>query len=77
MDAESQLDYAYARHLLLIRKRKILRAQIEKLETLPIGADAFKTDLDKLIAELAKSKEESDKKKKKEADEEDDLYAEF
>lgn len=77
VEAESQLDYAYAKHLSLIHKRKVLRAQIEKLEKLPIGADAFKDDLAKLIADLEKSKEESEKKRREEAEEEDDLYAEL
>ncbi|KAI2501097.1 hypothetical protein MHU86_13388 [Fragilaria crotonensis] len=64
-------------HLLLIHKRKVLRAQIQKLETLPIGADAFKDDLTKLIADLEKSKQESEQKRKEEQEEEDDLYAEL
>ena len=77
VDAESQLDYALAKHLQLIRKRKLIRVQIEKLETLPIGADSFKDDLDKLISDLAKSEEETARRRKQEVEEEDDLYAEL
>jgi hypothetical protein len=50
MEAESQLDYTYAKHLLLIRKHKSLRSQIEKLEQLPVGAEAFQDDLNQWIA---------------------------
>lgn len=78
VEAESQLDYVLAKHLQLVRKRKLLRAQIEKLESLPIGADAFKEDLDKLIADLAQSEEETARRRKQEAEEDDDdLYAEL
>ena len=56
VEAESQLDYAYAKHAQIIRKRKILRAQIEKLEKLPVGYDTFKKDLEKLISDLTSSK---------------------
>ena len=52
MEAESQLDYTYAKHLLLIRKQKLLRSQIETLEQLPVGAEAFDDDLKKWITNL-------------------------
>jgi hypothetical protein len=55
VEAESQMDYAFAKHLQLIRKRKLLRAEIDRLEKLPVGADAFKDDLDKFIADLEES----------------------
>ena len=54
----------------LIQKRKVLRAQIDKLEVLPIGADAFQEDLDKLIVELEKSRKENEKEQKAAAAEE-------
>jgi hypothetical protein len=53
MESESQLDFTYAKHLLLIRKQKLLRSQIEKLEQLPVGAEAFQEDLNRWIANLA------------------------
>lgn len=70
VDAESQYDYAYAKHMQLIQKRKVLRAQIDKLEVLPIGADAFQEDLDKLIVELEKSRRANEKEQKAAAAEE-------
>jgi len=59
VDAEAQLDYAYAKHAQIIRKTKILRREIETLEKLPVGYDAFKEDLEKLISDLEKSKAEN------------------
>jgi len=56
IDAEAQLDYACAKHAQIVRKTKILRKEIETLEKLPVGYDAFKDDLEKLISDLEKSK---------------------
>ena len=59
-DLESQMEFAYAKHRQLMRQREILRVQTETLRDLPVGVDAFKEDLEKLIAEMEKSQENRD-----------------
>jgi len=50
-DLESQMEFEYAKHTQLLRQHDIIRAQIEVLETLPVGMEAFKEDLGLLIAD--------------------------
>jgi hypothetical protein len=49
-DLEEQMEYAYAKHMQLIKRHNILEAQTAFLEDLPVGWDAFKDDFEKLIA---------------------------
>jgi hypothetical protein len=49
-DLEEQMEYAYAKHMQLIKRHSIVEAQTSVLEELPVGWDAFKDDFEKLIA---------------------------
>ena len=52
-DLEAQMEYAYAKHMLLVKKRRELQQQHEVLKDLPVGIEAIQEDLDKLIASSA------------------------
>ena len=52
-DLEAQMEYAYAKHMLLVKKRRELRQQHKKLKGLPVGIEAIQKDLDELIASAA------------------------
>jgi hypothetical protein len=45
LDLETQMEYAFAKHMLLVKKQKLLRAQYDVLKDLPVGIDAIKDDL--------------------------------
>ncbi|GKY93871.1 hypothetical protein MPSEU_000354000 [Mayamaea pseudoterrestris] len=45
LDLETQMEFAYAKHMMLLRKQKLLRAQYDVLKDLPVGIDAIKDDL--------------------------------
>jgi hypothetical protein len=45
-DLEAQLEYAYAKHIQLMKKQKELNLQAKILAKLPVGVNAFKEDLE-------------------------------
>jgi hypothetical protein len=45
LDLETQMEYAFAKHLQLVRRQKLLRLQYKALENFPVGIDAIKDDL--------------------------------
>jgi hypothetical protein len=47
-ELEASMEYAFAKHMLLVRRRKELQAQFKVLSTLPVGIEALQEDLDKL-----------------------------
>lgn len=49
-DATAQMEFAYAKQLKLRREQEVVRAKIEVLEKLPVGADAYREDLERLTA---------------------------
>lgn len=49
-DLEQQMEYAYAKHMQVIKRHNILEAQTTVLEELPVGWDAFKDDFEMLLA---------------------------
>ena len=60
-DLEAQMEFAYAKHILLQKRHELLMAQYDHLETLPVGFDAFEEEYKKFIGE----KEENIEDKKK------------
>ena len=57
-DLEAQMEYAYAKHMQLVKRQKELRSQAKVLETLPVGIEAFKEELEALDAAAAADGEE-------------------
>lgn len=55
-DLEAQMEYAYAKHMQVCQEHEIVKEKIEVLEKLPVGYDAFKDDLEKLIAQEGEKK---------------------
>jgi len=49
IELEASMEYAYAKHMLLSNRRKELQRQQEVLETLPVGIEAIRGDLEKLV----------------------------
>jgi hypothetical protein len=49
-ELEASMEYAFAKHMLLVRRRKELQAQYKVLEALPVGIEALQEDLEKLGA---------------------------
>jgi hypothetical protein len=47
-DLEASMEYAFAKHMLLVKRGKELRAQQKVLETLPVGLEAIEEDLKKI-----------------------------
>lgn len=45
-DLEAQMEYAYAKHMQLVKRQKELQLQAKVLETLPVGIEAFKEELE-------------------------------
>ena len=45
---EAEMDYAFAKHMQLMAKGRLLRVQYETLENLPVGIEAIQEDLDRL-----------------------------
>jgi hypothetical protein len=56
VDMEEELDFAYARHVILMAKQKKLRAAYEHLEQLPIGLEALEDDLKDFIVQCYKDR---------------------
>ena len=50
-DLESQLDFALAKHLQVVRERELIKEQTKHLKELPVGVEAFEEDLAKLVNE--------------------------
>jgi hypothetical protein len=48
-DLTAQMEFQYAKHLQLTRDHEIVKTKISTLKELPVGMDAFKDDLDKLM----------------------------
>jgi hypothetical protein len=46
---EAEMDYAFAKHLQLMAKQRLLRVQYETLENLPVGITALQDELDQLL----------------------------
>lgn len=61
-DLNSQMEFAYAKHLLLVRKHEIAKARIRVLKDLPVGIDACRDDLDKMISEESEKKPAGEQK---------------
>jgi hypothetical protein len=47
-ELEASMEYTFAKHMLLVKKRKQLQAQHKVLEKLPVGIEAIQEDLEKL-----------------------------
>ena len=48
LELEASMEYAYTKHVLLMQRQKELAAQHKVLETLPVGLEAIKEELEKL-----------------------------
>lgn len=48
-DANAEMEFQYAKHLLLTKEHEIIKAKIERLKELPVGVDAFKEELDECM----------------------------
>ena len=48
VDLEAQMEYAYAKHMLLVKRQKELQLQAKVLADLPVGFEAFKEELEAL-----------------------------
>lgn len=51
-ELEASMEYAFAKHMLLVKRRTELQAQYKVLENLPVGMEAIQEDLEKLQASL-------------------------
>ena len=49
LELEASMEYAYTKHMLLMKRQKELAEQYKVLETLPVGIDAIKDDLEAAI----------------------------
>ena len=47
IELEASMEFAYAKHMLLVKRRKELVVQYKVLADLPVGIEAIKEDLDK------------------------------
>lgn len=56
-DLEAQMEYAYVKHMQLVKRQKELQQQAKVLETLPVGIEAFKEELDSLNATVGSDTE--------------------
>jgi hypothetical protein len=54
-ELEASMEYAFAKHMLLVKRRKELQAQYKVLEKLPVGIEAIQDDLEKYQASLTLS----------------------
>jgi hypothetical protein len=50
-DLKAQMEYSYAKHMQLVKQQKELQLQAKVLETLPVGIEAFKEELDLVTSE--------------------------
>jgi len=48
LELEASMEYAYTKHMLLKHRQKELQHQTKVLESLPVGLDAIKDDLEKI-----------------------------
>lgn len=48
-DLEAQVEFAYAKHIMLAKRHKVLLKQYEHLEKLPVGVEAFEGELKALV----------------------------
>ena len=48
-DLESEVEFAYAKHIMLAKRHKVLLKQYEHLEGLPVGVEAFEDELKALV----------------------------
>lgn len=51
-DLEAQMEYAYVKHMQLVKRQTDLKLQSEILKNLPVGIDAIKDDLEALEEKL-------------------------
>ncbi|KAG7355719.1 hypothetical protein IV203_000405 [Nitzschia inconspicua] len=51
-ELEASMEYAFAKHMLLVKRRKELQAEYKVLEKLPVGIEAIQEDLEKLPSPL-------------------------
>jgi hypothetical protein len=59
-ELEAQMEYAYAKHMLLVKKRAELQLQHKLLKDLPVGIEAIQEDLDELMAVVEEEGDEQD-----------------
>lgn len=50
-DVQSQMEFAYAKQMQLSKVHEVMKARIEVLEKLPVGLDAYKKELEELMAQ--------------------------
>ena len=50
LDLEASMEFAYAKHMQLVKKQKELKSQAVILADLPVGVESFKEDLEQLEA---------------------------
>jgi len=48
-DLEAQMEFAYAKHIMLAKRHQLLEAQYDHLEGLPVGAEAFQDELNNMM----------------------------
>ena len=59
-DLEAQMEFAYAKHVMLAKRHTLLLAQYDHLESLPVGVDAFEEELKALVnADTSAASEEA------------------
>ena len=50
-DLTAQMEFQYAKHVQISKEHDIVKAKLTVLKTLPVGIDALKEDLEKLVGE--------------------------
>lgn len=48
-DLEAQVEFEYAKYIMLAKRHKVLLAQYDHLEGLPVGVEAFEDELKALV----------------------------
>lgn len=48
-DLEAQMEFAHAKHVLLVKRHQVLMKQYEHLEGLPVGLEAFQAELEAMV----------------------------
>lgn len=46
---EAQMEFAHAKHIMLVKRHQVLMAQYDHLEGLPVGVDAFQAELEAMV----------------------------
>lgn len=54
-DLTAQMEFQYAKHIQISKEHDIVKAKLSVLRTLPVGMDAVKEDLDKLMKQERKT----------------------